>query len=404
MRPVGTAAALTLVDGRPVCAACGRAVEPTGPGTWGHATRPRSRAWRRWLAPIDLDVAIRLPTYEAFGDRYPWAIHPSFGGSVVTSSEAWQEARWRLARYRAALRIVRRWRLLRAGENPYLELVAILGAPADAAPGREVDALIEATGRQGRWAITPGVGQVLGLRERRREMAALFSWAIPSGPALEMLGRYGPLVDGGAGTGYWAALLAAAGADVVAFDLAPPSGAVANPYHPGRRTAWHGVQPLSTIDAVRRNPDRTLLMVWPPHGDDESGYRAVRAYRGHVLLLVGEGADGATGSVRLHRELELNWRPIATVAIPRWPSLSDRLVVFGRAAERRPLATRDRCPGCGRFVPTGSLDRCMRCVVRHPPALAISVDGSRVEYSVEQVEAMPVGLRLALEASVNRIR
>ena len=145
-------------------------------------------------------------------------------------------------------------------------------------------------------------------------------------------------------------------------------------------------------------------MVWPPHGADESGYGALRAYRGEVLLLVGEGTDGATGSVRLHRELELNWRPIAIVAIPCWPGLSDRLVVFERAAERRPLATRDRCPGCGRFVPTGSLDRCMRCVVRHPPALAISVDGSRVEYSVEQVEAMPVGLRLALEESVNRIR
>jgi hypothetical protein len=235
-------------------------------------------------------------------------------------------------------------------------------------------------------------------------MAALFAWAIPSDPALETLGRYGPLVEGGAGRGYWAALLAAAGVDVVAFDLAPPSGAVANPYHPGRRTAWYLVQPLSTIHAVRRNPDRTLLIVWPPHGDDETGYRAVRAYRRDVLLLVGEGMDGATGSVRLHRELALNWRPIATVDIPRWPGLSDQLVVFGRAAERRPLATRDRCPDCGRFVPTGSLDRCARCVVRHPPALAINVDGSRVEYSVEQVEAMPVGLRLALEASVNRIR
>lgn len=395
---------LTLVDRHPVCTACGRAVEPSGPGVWAHATRQRSRAWQRWLAPVEPEVALRLPTYEAFGERYPWAVHPTFGGRVVTSREEWREARWRLARYRAALRTVRRWRSLRAGENPYLELVAILGAPVDAAPGSEVDAFLTAVGRMGRWAITPGVRQVLGLRERRRELATLFSWAIPSDPAVMVIGRYGPILEGGAGTGYWAALLAAAGVDVAAYDLAPPRGAGPNPFHPGRRGPWSDVQLLSTRDAIRRHPDRTLLIVWPPHGDDSAGYDVVRAYRGDVLLLVGEAKEGATGSIRLHRELDLNWQPIEAVAIPRWPGLSDRLVVRSRAAERRPIDRRDRCPGCGRFIPTGSLDRCARCIGRYPPALAIRVDGSRVEYSAEQLEAMPVGLRLALEASPNRIR
>ena len=48
---------------------------------------------------------------------------------------------------------------------------------------------------------------MLDLPARRRELAALFAWAIPDAGALAMLARYAPLLECGAGTGYWAALL-----------------------------------------------------------------------------------------------------------------------------------------------------------------------------------------------------
>jgi hypothetical protein len=43
------------------------------------------------------------------------------------------------------------------------------------------------------------------------------------------------------------------------------------------------------------------------------------------------------------------------------------------------------------------------CIRNRPPALAIRVDGWRVEYTADQLDAMPEGLRIALEASPNRI-
>ena len=44
-------------------------------------------------------MGIALPTYEAFADRYPWAVHPLFGGRTVTTRDDWAEAVGRLARY-----------------------------------------------------------------------------------------------------------------------------------------------------------------------------------------------------------------------------------------------------------------------------------------------------------------
>ncbi|KAG7397358.1 hypothetical protein PHYBOEH_000870 [Phytophthora boehmeriae] len=63
--------------------------------------------------------------------------------------------------------------------------------------------------------------------ERRSEMyAALdvsvamkYSWAIPDERALQIIKHYGPIVEMGAGSGYWARLLQLRGVDIVAYDL-----------------------------------------------------------------------------------------------------------------------------------------------------------------------------------------
>jgi hypothetical protein len=90
--------------------------------------------------------------------------------------------------------------------------------------------------------------------------------------------------------------------------------------------------------------------------------------------------------------------------VPTWPGLRDRLVVYRRNPVRRPLARRDRCDGCRRFLPTGAAGRCDACFARHPPAMALRVNGMRVEYPRAVVDAMPSGLRLAFERSPARIR
>jgi hypothetical protein len=280
-----------------------------------------------------------------------------------------------LAEYRARLDAQARAPQLKAGDNPCLELMTLLlAAPRELWP-------------------------VLDVEERRRELASLFSWGVPNERALQVLASHAPLVECGAGMGYWSALLRARGVDVLAYDAAPP-GESSNAYHRFPRGPWTAIEAEDSVVAARRHGDRALFLCWPPYDDDVSSYAVLRAYRGDKLVFVGEAA---TGSVRFHRELALNWSLEDEVPLPNWPRLRDTLMVYRRNTVRRPLRERDRCFECHRFIPTGAIGRCDSCFERKPAALVLQVGRHRVEYLQEMLDAMPAEHRRALEQSPDRI-
>jgi len=284
-----------------------------------------------------------------------------------------------LAQYRARLDVQARAARLAAGENPCLELMTmLLAAPRELWPALE-------------------------LEERRRELASLFSWGVPNERALEVLAAHAPLVECGAGMGYWSALLRARAVDVAAYDAAPP-GAETNAYHAFPRGPWTAIEREDSMHAARRHGDRTLVLCWPPFDDDRASYAVLRAYRGDTLVYIGERGEGATGSVRFHRELALNWSVEEEVRLPNWPRLRDTLAVYRRNAVRRSLRERDRCFECKRYIPTGAIGRCDWCFAQRPAALVLQVGRHRLEYVQEMLDALPPERRQALENSPNRIR
>jgi hypothetical protein len=342
VRPLLSAGRRVLVDGHPICAECGGAVEPVAPDQWRHGLSRRPG-----LAP--------LASYRQFARRFPW---------MPVSEQDWQDAARCLGEYRKKLARAKR-RQLAAGENPCLELFKglMLARPSP----------------------------LLDLAQRRRELASLFSWAIPSDAALELLAKYAPLVECGAGMGYWLALLRARGVDAIGFDRSV-------------RRPWTKIQRQVSVKAARRHPERSLLLCWPPYDDDAASYETLRAYRGEVVIHIGERDEGPTGSVRFHRELALNWTLAEELELPHWPRLQDRVMVYRRNAVRRAHLERDRCFECQRYIATGAIGRCEACFRRRPPALALKVGRHRVEYPPSVVEAMPPALRKAFEASRARIR
>lgn len=352
VRPLLSDGRRVIVDGHPICSQCGGAVEPVAPDEWRHGLSRRPR-----LTPLS-------PSYQHFAKRFPW---------VCASEEEWQCAVQCLAEYQRRLKALAPRRSLRAEENPYLELFGHLMASRPS--------------------------PLLDLAERRRELASLLSWAIPTDAALEVLSKYAPLVECGAGMAYWLALLRARGVDAIGYDLNRPGRR--NTYHRSARRPWTEIQRLSSLKAARRHPDRTLLLCWPPYDDDAASYNVLRAYRGDVLIYIGETASG---SVRFHRELALNWTLVEELELPHWPRLEDRVMVYRRNAVRRPLLERDRCFECNRYMPTGAIGRCDTCFRRRPPALALRVGRHRVEYPSDVVAAMPPALRRAFESSPARIR
>lgn len=371
VRPLLSGGRRVVVEGHPICDCCGVAVAPLGEGRWRHAAGERVPRAPRF-------TAARLAAY-----RDHVSLRRAFP-MLECSHDEWREAVARLDAFQRLSARAPHGGALRGGENPYADLVARL------------------RGGEAGWRLTPGLAQLLALDSRRRTLVSRFAWAIPDGAALDLLERHAPLVECGAGTGYWAALLRARDADVIACDLAPPGAGTANAHH--RHAAWTAIERCDSAAAARRHRRRTLFLSWPSHGDDAASFAVLRAYRGDTFVYVGEAEGGATGSVRFHRELALNWTPVEILDLPRWPGLRDRLAVYRRNAVRRPHRVRDRCFQCGRFLATGSIGRCDACFAARPPALALRVGAGRIEYPEEVLASLPAALRRAFEMSPSRIR
>lgn len=130
----------------------------------------------------------------------------------------------------------------------------------------------------------------------------VFSFSTPTEDALECLAKLGPLVELGAGTGYWAAMLARRGVNIVAFDIAPPSVDTATGNMPNYFFERQFFPVLAGGPEVLKSQPhgRALLLVWPFHMDLHRKHlaqgqgttepwdaRALRAFRGDVLVHVG---------------------------------------------------------------------------------------------------------------------
>jgi hypothetical protein len=93
-------------------------------------------------------------------------------------------------------------------------------------------------------------------------LAQRYAYVFPSESALAMLADLGPLIEIGAGTGYWARQLRSIGVDVVALDQAPVDGERVNRYHP-RSEPWSHVE-QGDQTALSGHADRGLFLCWPP--------------------------------------------------------------------------------------------------------------------------------------------
>ncbi len=162
--------------------------------------------------------------------------------------------------------------------------------------------------------------------EQRVACVRRYAFAVPTAAALAAVARHAPIVELGAGTGYWAFLLRRRGVDVVAYDIAPP-GQTPNRYKFEPRT-WTAVE-QGGVDVLARHGNRTLFLCWPSYRDSFAG-DALAAYRGRRLVYVGEPRGGHTADGAFFNRLDADWHLVETLAIPRWPGVNDALYVYLR--------------------------------------------------------------------------
>ncbi|EEY59389.1 uncharacterized protein PITG_11413 [Phytophthora infestans T30-4] len=161
----------------------------------------------------------------------------------------------------------------------------------------------------------------------------LYAYATPTQQALEVIAQHAPIVEVGAGTGYWSSLLQRANVDIVAYDKAPPGadGKEGNAYHghvpPFCSVGRGGPEVLSQEDMT----ERSLFLCYPPPGD-AMAVRSLQLFQGHVVLHVGEW-QGDTGDSRFESELQRRFVLEQEIALPNWGNSAYGLTVWRRTTK-----------------------------------------------------------------------
>ncbi len=161
----------------------------------------------------------------------------------------------------------------------------------------------------------------------RKELVSRYAWAVPCLEALEEVAKHGPIIEIGAGAGYWASLLKQLAVDVVTYD-SHPVGERVNPYHELCAKPWVKVL-AGGPEKVAEHPERTLFLCWPPY-DDDMAVECLRPYTGDTVLYIGEGEWGCTANAAFHDELNDSFEEERTVWLPNYDGIHDRLEVWKR--------------------------------------------------------------------------
>ena len=153
-----------------------------------------------------------------------------------------------------------------------------------------------------------------------------YAWAIPNEKAIHTILSLGPVVEIGAGGGYWASLIKQEGGDIIAFDN------WSDHKHSELKQDKHFDVLTGDADVARQHPDRTLFLCWPR---TDAALLALHTYAeagGKRIVYVGEGWGGCCASEDFFGELDgWGFEPQKkTVQIPVWEGMRDYLTVYER--------------------------------------------------------------------------
>ncbi|MGW4739016.1 hypothetical protein [Nocardia xishanensis] len=182
--------------------------------------------------------------------------------------------------------------------NPYWEIV---GPAVGTDAGRRV-----INGGSANGSVRLGFVQTI--------LQAAYAYAIPSPETLDWVKAFSagrPVVELGAGRGYWARLLTDQGMTVKAFDSEPPDTS-ANPSFPdtpGQPAVWFPVGGLDEF-AAELDADSVLFLCWPPGWGSPMASEALKLFEsrgGRRLVFMGEPKGGKTGDDAFFDRLAADW-------------------------------------------------------------------------------------------------
>jgi hypothetical protein len=162
---------------------------------------------------------------------------------------------------------------------------------------------------------------------RELKIIKQYAWAIPTEEAIREIVKYSPIIEIGAGTGYWAMLISQAGGKIICFDKKPPKKegnhfCHAIEYYPVK-------QGLSKVLRKSKYRNYTLMLSWAPY-DDDMAENCLKYFKGKYIIWIGEGDGGCCGSGEFFELLHNTFFEIEFIPLPQWFGLHDNLWIYER--------------------------------------------------------------------------
>ena len=158
---------------------------------------------------------------------------------------------------------------------------------------------------------------------RRNIMKEKYTYAIPYLEILKMIKYYAPILEIGAGSGFWGALLRKINCEIIVTTIGDDHYEFSDEF-PNKFTE---IEYIAGIDAVKKYPNKTVLWVWP--GIEEWTEETLENIKGR-LIYIGEGHGGHTGTDKFHAILEEKFNIVQIKNMLQWEGYQDNAYVYER--------------------------------------------------------------------------
>jgi len=169
------------------------------------------------------------------------------------------------------------------------------------------------------------------LISQRPDIVSEYSFTIPYYDILKKAASYSPIVEIGAGSGYWARCLSEFGADVIAYDSFPPGEQ--SPWEWDKGNSWFDDTWFGIIEgdesAAAHHPERTLFLAWPMPMSPMA-YKTLVHYKnagGHTLIYIGDPNPASSGDEHFYNELA-NHKLVEKSDLYSWPGIHEKLFIY----------------------------------------------------------------------------
>ena len=159
----------------------------------------------------------------------------------------------------------------------------------------------------------------------RKVLIKKYAFAVPNEEAIKEIIKYSPLIEIGAGTGYWAYLINKYEGDIIAFDNNEWKNYFKKTFY---STKWFDVK-FGVENQVKKYPERTLFLCWID-SSSKMGLTCLKLYTGTYFIHIGESKGLCCATDSFFKYLNKKFQLVKDISIPQWHGCHDYLEIYKR--------------------------------------------------------------------------